>query len=130
MVESFLCAHQKSTTIGNIQNAFENTGMCPFNPRVPLSSQYAVPPTDNIYSNIQKREDLAKNKLLTSQEGLDFLARLQLNRNFQQEDIENFNLSEIWARLNRGEFDDAISLSPLRPFLRVLEDNELERIFV
>jgi hypothetical protein len=49
-VESFIDALHRGATRGNILSGFRKSGIFPFDPMIPLSSQFAVdPPEPGIY---------------------------------------------------------------------------------
>lgn len=128
MVESFLCALEKASTIGNVRSSFKKCGIFPFDPSVPLSSQYVTQPVATIYEDIQPREDLANNKLLTSDEGLDFLAKVSLKRGILLSDVQDFNLVEKWRSLKNGDAtQEGVPITDIGDFLVELENKNLER---
>jgi hypothetical protein len=89
---AFIDAYRKATTRSNCAAGFGKSGMAPFNPAVPLSSQFVME-VEIAEPDLPRRETISS-MILTGEEGLAAIARLQYGRDLAPEDQETLNIVE------------------------------------
>jgi hypothetical protein len=127
LVESFLDAVRRGATRGNIQTGFRMSGVAPYDPMTPLSSQFAVePPRPGIYSTVDAGAEINE-MVLTWPQGLDKLSQIEFKQPFNPR-MEEVNYRLVWEGLLRKTGAEGRPLSPPPPpCIRLEEDPTLFR---
>ena len=120
MIKSFLNSISKSATLSNIQEGFRSTGIVPIDRYVPLSSEFAVDPTD--YDS----ERLTRCYWLNSEESLAELFFNEYDRQITEDDY-SINLNDIIDEIKTSSLEEGISLSEL-PSLFIEESDGIQRV--
>lgn len=122
MLKSFINALNKSATFANIQAGFQSSGIVPVDRNKPLSSEYAVDPTN------YDAERLLKCYWLNSEEKLKELFYNESNREVTENDF-TVNLIEVFQNIKSSSIHDGIALSDLPP-LFVEDADKIQRIVI
>jgi hypothetical protein len=111
LVDSFINAVHRGATPANIVAGFQKTGIIPFNPMIPLESQYAMdPPNLRLFHTVRTGSEVNE-MVLTFQEGLDFLCRREQGRSLRDDDYD-LNLPAAWQKLTKSTVQDGLAISP------------------
>lgn len=127
-IKSFLNAHVKACTPANIQAGFRHAGMVPFNPQVPLFSDYSM---DSNYAYLfeNKSKDEIPTFYLNSKSGLEFLFKKEFHRDLTENDLKNTYNNVVDLLTKNLNIDTGIPLSKL-PDILIEKDKVFERFSV
>jgi hypothetical protein len=100
LVESFANGLHRGATPGNIISGFRHPDICPFDPEVPLRTDFAIEaPNHSIFRTISTGTEV--NELLfTDDEGFNKLSQIEFRRDLVEED-KRINSRQVWETLTR-----------------------------
>jgi hypothetical protein len=116
LIEGFLNGVHRAATPANIVSGIHGTGVRPFNPMIPLTSQFAVEPHDLTPYQTRRTGTEMNEMVLTFPEGLNLLCHHQLGRDIQDADC-NLKYRRILDRLRVNSVSEGLpSSNPLSMF--------------
>jgi hypothetical protein len=107
MVEAFLEAYRKASTRANCAAGFRASGMVPFDPNVPLSSQYIMD-SNGDEANPPPQGPI-NSRLLTGEDGLDQIGIQQFGHPVDRGQIR---IEDVCARLLNATVAEGRQISP------------------
>jgi hypothetical protein len=99
LVESFINALPAGATPANIEAGFRQSGVHPFDPSIPLNSDFAVPPVDPRIFQTRSTGAEINEIVLTWRAGLKKLCQIEYGRKVVAEDFQ-VDYSQVWERLS------------------------------
>jgi hypothetical protein len=109
-VESFLNGVHRDATPANIVSGFRATGVLPFSPVIPLSSQFAVELHDLALYQTRRTGTEVNDMVLTFPEGLSFLCQYELGQEIQDAAYD-LKYRRIWGRLRMNSVSERLPIS-------------------
>jgi hypothetical protein len=116
MCEAFCDAYRKATTRANCIAGFRAAGMFPFDPEIPLTSQYIIE-SQGAPANGAHESPLNGN-LLTGDDGLNAVSILQFGRVTVSADRLRGTIGDVCHRLRTATVVDGRQISPFPAIFR------------
>jgi hypothetical protein len=127
LVKGFLNGVHRGATPANIVSGFRATGVRPFNPIIPLTSQFAVDPHDLTLYQMRQTGTEVNEMVLTFPEGLKILCQHELGWEVQDAEY-NVRYSRSCNRLRMNSISEELPISnPLSLVLRI-DTNSIRQV--
>jgi hypothetical protein len=99
LIETFINALPAGATPANIESGFRQSGVHRFDPSIPLSSDFAVPPVDPSIFQTRSTGAEINEIVLTWRDGLKKLCQIEYGRKVVAKDFE-VDYSQVWRTLS------------------------------
>jgi hypothetical protein len=126
--QGFLDAYQQVSTISNCIAGFRASRIFPFDPEIPLLSQYETDAKGG-ESRLTRHKNI-NSMLLTGEDGLGVIEMLQFGRHITSEKCAEMKLEDIPASLRNASVADMRQISPFLSLFQVIKNPIWREAFI